>query len=225
MPVRDARYDYPPPGRDYRRPPSPGPMREYRDYGPPPSRYEDYRRPPPLAERDRYGAPDRGRYDYRSAPPAPPHPTYERYDRRAERYPAYGPPSGRPRTPPRYREDLDRPVPRYVVQNFSLIVIHTQSTSDYPDYRGRPMTPPRYPDYPTRGASPDARFRSVTLPLISRLSSNLPRRRSESPAGRSAAAAAGYEYAPPDSNYPATPPGPPPAARRDYPPRGYVDRR
>lgn len=136
-------------------------MRDYRDYGPPPSRYDDYRRPPPMAERDRYGAPDRGRYDYRSGPPAPPHPTYERYDRRAERYPAYGPPGGRPRTPPRYREDLDRSMPRYVVQKFTLTVVHTRSTSDYPDYRGRPMTPPRYPDYPTRGASPDARFRSV----------------------------------------------------------------
>ncbi|KAF8922220.1 hypothetical protein CPB85DRAFT_1266398 [Mucidula mucida] len=184
---RDVRYDYAPMGRDYRRPPSPA--RDFRDYGPPPSRYDDYRRPPPMAERDRYPPPDRARYDYRSGPIPPAYPPYERYDRKAERYPPYGPPSaGRPRTPPRYREDYDRPVVR-----------------DYPDYRGRPVTPPRYPEYP-RGASPDARFR----------------RRSESPTGRSAAA---YEYAPPESNYPATPPGPPPPSRRDYPPRGYADRR
>ncbi|KAK0245895.1 hypothetical protein EDD85DRAFT_37235 [Armillaria nabsnona] len=136
---RDTRYDYPPPARDFRRPPSP--VRDYREYPPPPSRYDDYRRPPPMMERDRYL--DRGRYPPEAAyrgPIPPPAYGYDRYDKKAERFSYPPPPSGRPRTPPRYREDFDR-MPR-----------------DYPDYRGRPMTPPRFADYP-RGATPETRFR------------------------------------------------------------------
>ncbi|ESK98182.1 rna-binding region rnp-1 domain-containing protein [Moniliophthora roreri MCA 2997] len=157
-PPRDSRYDYPPPAaaapppRDYRRPASPPPPRDY--YPPPPSsrsRYDDYRD----RDRDRYAAPPpvdyRGRYPpepaYRSAPP-PASYAYDRYSRPPnERYPASGygpPPSGRPRSPPRYRDDYP---PR-----------------DYPEYRGRPASPPRYAsDYPRGGAAatppPDARYR------------------------------------------------------------------
>ncbi|KAF9270567.1 hypothetical protein L218DRAFT_1071970 [Marasmius fiardii PR-910] len=140
-PPRDVRYDYPPPPpRDYRRAPSPPP----RDYYPPPpsnrSRYDDY----PSRERDRYAPPPvdyRGRYPpesgYRgsAAPPPPAAYPYDRYSRppHDSRYPPSGyTSSGRPRTPPRYRDDYP---PR-----------------DYAEYRGRPPSPPRYPpDYP-RGA-------------------------------------------------------------------------
>ncbi|PBK89705.1 hypothetical protein ARMGADRAFT_331599 [Armillaria gallica] len=135
----DTRYDYPPPARDFRRPPSP--VTDYREYPPPPSRYDDYRRPPPMMERDRHL--DRGRYPPEAAyrgPIPPPAYGYDRYDKKAERFSYPPPPSGRPRTSPRYREDFDR-MPR-----------------DYPDYRGRPMTPSRFADYP-RGATPETRFR------------------------------------------------------------------
>ncbi|KAG6885714.1 hypothetical protein C0993_010887 [Termitomyces sp. T159_Od127] len=147
---REARYDYPS-SRDYRRPPSP---RDYRDYpAPPPGvrgrEYDDYRRGPPMPERERYPPPPadyRGRYppppdaNYRSygGPPLPPPPPpyYDRYERRTggERFPpGYMPPgSGRPRTPPRYREDFERMPPN----------------RDF-DYRGRPPSPPpaRYDEY------------------------------------------------------------------------------
>ncbi|KAG6891398.1 hypothetical protein C0992_007622 [Termitomyces sp. T32_za158] len=147
---RDARYDYPS-SRDYRRPPSP---RDYRDYPAPPSgvrgrEYDDYRRGPPMPDRERYPPPPadyRGRYppppdaNYRSygGPPLPPPPPpyYDRYERRpgGERFPpGYMPPgSGRPRTPPRYREDFERMPPN---REF--------------DYRGRPPSPPpaRYDEY------------------------------------------------------------------------------
>ncbi|KAG6844270.1 hypothetical protein H0H87_008218 [Tephrocybe sp. NHM501043] len=125
-PAREVRYDYPPP-RDFRRPPSP---REYRDYpAPPPGvrgrEFDDYRRGPPMPDRERYPPPPadyRGRYppppdaNYRGygGPPLPPPPPpfYDRYERRpgGERFPSgYIPPgSGRPRTPPRYRDDFER---------------------------------------------------------------------------------------------------------------------
>ncbi|KAG6866020.1 hypothetical protein C0991_009428 [Blastosporella zonata] len=125
--TRDVRYDYPPP-RDLRRPLSP---REYRDYpAPPPGvrsrEFDDYRRGPPMPDRERYPPPPadyRGRYppppdaNYRGygGPPLPPPPFYDRYERRpgGERFPpGYIPPaSGRPRTPPRYRDDFDRMPP------------------------------------------------------------------------------------------------------------------
>ncbi|KAF4623276.1 hypothetical protein D9613_002048 [Agrocybe pediades] len=154
-PPRDGRYDYPPPPaiRDHRRPPSPG---DYRDYGPPAPGarvrdYDDYRRgpPPPVDDRDRFPPPPdfRGRYPppdnvYRGYA-APPPPVYDRYDRRPnDRYAPYVPPPGpgpRARTPPRGRDEYDRP-PR-----------------DYPDYRARPVSPPRYaPDYPRPNANPPA---------------------------------------------------------------------
>ncbi|KAG6891080.1 hypothetical protein C0995_014170 [Termitomyces sp. Mi166 len=145
---RDARYDYPPP-RDYRRPPSP---RDYRDYpaAPPGARgreYDDYRRGPPMPDRERYPPPAeyRGRYPpppdanyrgYGGPLPPPPPPYYDRYERRSggERFPPgyMSSGSGRPRTPPRYREDFERIPPN---REF--------------DYRGRPPTPPpaRYDEY------------------------------------------------------------------------------
>ncbi|KIY51321.1 hypothetical protein FISHEDRAFT_64320 [Fistulina hepatica ATCC 64428] len=138
-----GRIEYPP--RDYRRPPSP--PRDYRGYPPPPVRrdYDDYyRRAPVMPDRERYGPPPMDMRDaaYRSMPPAIP---YDRYDRR-DRYaaPVAPIPVGRPRTPPRYREDLERAAlpPR-----------------DYVDHRPRPASPPRY-DYPPRGgAPPDAAIR------------------------------------------------------------------
>ncbi|KAF9066072.1 hypothetical protein BDP27DRAFT_1331161 [Rhodocollybia butyracea] len=156
---RDARYDYPP--RDYRRPPSP-PPRDYYVPPPPRSRYDDYPPrerdrlvpPPPAAEyrsSSRYAEPA-----YRGAPPSP-YAAYDRYDRynRDSKYPSasYAPPPppvvvGRPRTPPRYREDY--PPPR---------------DYDYRD-RARPVTPPRYADYPARVAPVPDRYsrRSASPP-------------------------------------------------------------
>ncbi|KAE9395904.1 RNA-binding domain-containing protein [Gymnopus androsaceus JB14] len=150
--TRDARYDYP--TRDYRRPPSPPP----RDYYPPRSRYDDYPR-----DRDRYVPPPPPPADYRSSryaepayrgPPAPsPYAAYDRYDRysRDSKYANYPPPApavpiGRPRTPPRYRDEYAPP-----------------RDYDYRD-RGRPLTPPRYADYPPRGHTPERFSRRSASP-------------------------------------------------------------
>lgn len=111
--ARGTRYDYPP--RDYRRPPSPPP----RDYYPARSRYDDYPR-----DRDRYVPPPPPPPDYRSSrynEPAyrgapSPYAAYDRYERytRDSKYASYPPlapavPIGRPRTPPRYRDEYPPP--------------------------------------------------------------------------------------------------------------------
>lgn len=170
VPPRDSRYDYPPPpapAREYRRPPSP---RDYRDYGPPSSArardYDDYRGgQPALTERDRYPPPAadyRSRYPpvadpmYRGYPP-PQNPDYERYDRRpSERAPAY-PPSYRPRSPPRARDEYDR-APRFVHCLVDICLSLIFLSSDYPEYRSRPVSP-RYADYGRVGAEPTGRYR------------------------------------------------------------------
>jgi len=154
-PPRDARYDYPPaPPRDFRRASSP---RGYREYPPPQDRardYDDFRRPP-VHERERFAVPPPAEMRSRYPPPDPsyrgyggplPPPTvaYDRYDRRpVERYPpSYPPPPGvRARTPPRMREEFERPPP----------------VREYPEYRGRPLSPPpRYAEYPRISAEPPA---------------------------------------------------------------------
>lgn len=106
--ARGTRYDYPP--RDYRRPPSPP-----RDYYPARSRYDEYPR-----DRDRYVPPPPPPPDYRSSRyPEPtyrgapsPYDRYERYSRDSK-YASYAPPApvpiGRPRTPPRYRDEYPPP--------------------------------------------------------------------------------------------------------------------
>ncbi|KAL1739265.1 hypothetical protein HDZ31DRAFT_69118 [Schizophyllum fasciatum] len=140
---RDPRdRDYPPPPpREYRRPVTPPypPPRDYRDYPPAPPRrdYDDYpRRPPPVDYRDPRYPP----VDYRYAPPPPvdPYrgypapPVADRGERRMgvadHRYAATPMAAPRARTPPRYRDDYDRPPPR-----------------DYEPRRGRPVTPPLPP--------------------------------------------------------------------------------
>ncbi|KAF9458726.1 hypothetical protein BDZ94DRAFT_1312978 [Collybia nuda] len=172
---RDNRYEHPSvaPPREFRRPPSPRDFREY--HATPPSvrgrEYYDDRRGPllPMTERDRYQhsmppADYRGRYpppsdppyrSYGGPPPGPPPPAfYDRYERRSsERYITPYPTHGRPRTPPRIREDFDR----------------LPSTRDF-EFRGRPPSPPRYiGDYSPRISGTD-------LPPSGRY-----RRRSESP--------------------------------------------
>ncbi|PCH33299.1 hypothetical protein WOLCODRAFT_135044 [Wolfiporia cocos MD-104 SS10] len=196
-PPRDVRYGYdyphPPPGRDYRRPPTP--PREFRDYPPPPVRpprdYDDYRMrgppppppPPPRYEsRGSYYPPDAEAvppgYPPRGYPPPPPRDYYDRYERRvppSDRYAGYPPPpAARPRTPPgapppRVREEFDRPPPR------------GEYVAPAAESRARPVTPPsaasRYADYPARAGSSEApppRYR----------------RRSQSPVPRTAS---GYE--------------------------------
>ncbi|KAF8528027.1 hypothetical protein BU17DRAFT_81254 [Hysterangium stoloniferum] len=133
-------FDYPPPPpppaarepRDYRprdyRPASP--PREHRDYPtghPPPPRQsrdvDDYRRDfrGPSTAQSRYESrpgyyPDA---DYPSRPAYAPPPSRDVYDSRGydkrpppnDRYPPYPPPGGRPRTPPRARDDYDKPHP------------------------------------------------------------------------------------------------------------------
>ncbi|KAI5822460.1 hypothetical protein K523DRAFT_408524 [Schizophyllum commune Tattone D] len=171
---RDPRdRDYPPPPpREYRRPVTPPypPPREYRDYPPMPPRrdYDDYaRRPPPVDYRDpRYPPPP---VDYRYAPPPPvdpyrgypPPPVADRGDRRLgpvdPRYAATPMATPRARTPPRYRDDYERPPPR-----------------DYEPRRGRPVTPPvpaagRY-DYaapPPRNGGYRFASPSASLPYLS----------------------------------------------------------
>lgn len=128
VPPRD-RFDYPP-AREYRRPPSP---REYREYAPslPATRareYDDYRRGPPVTDRDRYPTPVAGDYRGRYPPlpdpayrgyPVPP-PDYDRYDRRPSDRPGAYPPTYRPRSPPRGREEYERPA-RFVHHVCNLI--------------------------------------------------------------------------------------------------------
>ncbi|KAF7966233.1 hypothetical protein HWV62_39473 [Athelia sp. TMB] len=227
-PPRDIRYggyEYPPPpppGRDFRRAPSP--PRDYRDYaaGPPPMRrdYDDYRMrgpppppPPPPRPYDRAGyyPPEEGPPGYPpryGIPPPVPRDAYDRYDRRApppgDRYAGYppGPPAARPRSPiggpiPRGRDDFERP-------------------RDYPppDARGRPLTPPRYGDVPQRMGSAEP--------------ANRYRRRSQSPPPRSGGAVPydpGYPGAGSNgfagNGYSGNAPGgaPPKNGGRDYPPR------
>ncbi|KIK71389.1 hypothetical protein GYMLUDRAFT_52476 [Collybiopsis luxurians FD-317 M1] len=186
--ARDPRYDYPP--RDYRRPPSPPP----RDYYPPPprSRYDDYPKerdrhalpPPPDYRSSRYPEPA-----YRGPPPPAPYPASDRYSRESK-YTSYQPPpvsAGRPRTPPRYRDDY--PPPRD----------YDYRDRDRDRDRGRPMTPPRYSDYPPRGAVTPERYS----------------RRSASPPPRSSAY--DYPPVAQNGHYATTPPGPPPPrSSRDY---------
>ncbi|KIK47964.1 hypothetical protein CY34DRAFT_798821 [Suillus luteus UH-Slu-Lm8-n1] len=149
-PPQDARYyDYPPapPGRDFRRPPSP--MRDQRDYppGPPPRPrdYDDYRtRGPPPPPPSRYDRP----YD-RDAPPRgyPPPRDFDRYERRPLPDDRYPPTNSRPRTPPGpppRRDDYDRPLR---------------------DYIPRPLTPPlRQSDYPRSPEPPRYRSRRSMSP-------------------------------------------------------------
>ncbi|KAL0577597.1 hypothetical protein V5O48_004395 [Marasmius crinis-equi] len=163
-----------------------------RDYRRPPSPPRDYYPPPNRSRYDDYPPRDRDRYppvDYRGRYPEPGYPSYDRYSRPPPD--SRYPPAGYP--PPQGRA---RTPPRYR---------DDYPPRDYPDYRGRPATPPRYPDYPRSGVTPpmDGRYRQ----------------RSASPPPRSG----GYDYPPPtsasNSNFPTTPPGPPPRSNRDFPPR------
>ncbi|EGO02822.1 hypothetical protein SERLA73DRAFT_70307 [Serpula lacrymans var. lacrymans S7.3] len=160
---RDVRYGYdyppiPPPGRDYRRPPSP--PRALREYPvcPPLVRsaheYDDYRMrgpPPPLARYDRpsYYPSERDLgYPTRGVMPPPPRDYYDRYDRRPpvpdDKYSSYPPPGSKPRTPPggpppiRGRDDYGGPHRDHV-----------------PEGRGRHSPPLRYADYAPRSIGAD----------------------------------------------------------------------
>ena len=126
---RYAGYDYAPPSRDLRRPPSP-PPRDYRDYPPPtvsrPGRDVDdfrMRSAPRYDSRSGYypepDLPPPGYQQRYSAPP--PRDYYDRYDRRpppaGDRFSPYpAPPPVRARSPagppaplPRSRDEYERP--------------------------------------------------------------------------------------------------------------------
>ncbi|GJJ09556.1 hypothetical protein Clacol_003779 [Clathrus columnatus] len=131
-PQRDSRP------RDYR--PITPPLKDYRDYPvapKPPRDSDDFRRDPRGSYTSRYDS--RGGYytdiEYTSRQSYPPprdsydsRPSYDKRPPPNDRYPPFPSSYDRSRTPPRIREDYDKPPIR-----------------DYHEYRGRPTTP-RYPD-------------------------------------------------------------------------------